>query len=153
MHSSESSTVTGGQEAATFTKEHFIEYIENHMGFWSTTDEDILGNIRRGFRQNHLAMWVKQKSLLKTIYGLHTSGTTASAAFIRKGGHLGNTSIVLGYQDECEVLWKGRPLTKDHKPENGDEIARIVQSDGKLVRKTGVPRVSFFQVIISDTLK
>jgi protein phosphatase 1D len=52
MHSSESSTVTGGggQEAATFAKEHLTDYIENQKGFWSNTDEDILGAIRRGFR-------------------------------------------------------------------------------------------------------
>jgi hypothetical protein len=61
-------------------------------------------------------MWVKSESLPKTVYGLHMSGTTASAAFIRKEryisrGHVSNTSIVLGYQDEGEVLWKGRPLT------------------------------------------
>lgn len=41
----------------------------------------------------------------KTVSGLpSTSGTTASVAFIRKGkiyiGHVGDSSIVLGYQDE-----------------------------------------------------
>ena len=40
-----------------------------------------------------------------------------------------------------ETVWKGRPLTRDHKPESADETARIVQSGGKVVSKSGVPRV------------
>jgi protein phosphatase 1D len=44
-------------------------------------------------------------------------------------------------QEEGEILWNGRPLSEDHKPENADEMARIVQSGGKVVRKAGVPRV------------
>jgi protein phosphatase 1D len=71
------------------------------------------------------------------------SGTTASVAFIRKGkiyiGHVGDSSIVLGYQDE--VLCEGRPLTRDHKPESAEDTARIVQSGGKVVRMAGVPKV------------
>jgi protein phosphatase 1D len=39
------------------------------------------------------------------------SGTTASVPFIRKGkiylSHVGDSSIVLGYQDEGEITWKG----------------------------------------------
>jgi protein phosphatase 1D len=49
--------------------------------------------------------------------------------------------LVLCYQDECEVLWKGRPLTKDHKPQSEEEAARIAQSGGKVARKAGMPRV------------
>lgn len=43
--------------------------------------------------------------------------------------------------NQGETVWKGRPLTRDHKPESADETARIVQSGGKVVSKSGVPRV------------
>lgn len=43
--------------------------------------------------------------------------------------------------NQGEAMWKGRPLTRDHKPESADETARIVQSGGKVVSKSGVPRV------------
>jgi hypothetical protein len=50
-------------------------------------------------------LFIFSESWPKTVYGLpSTSGTTASVAFIRKGkiyiGHVGDSSIVLGYQDE-----------------------------------------------------
>lgn len=49
--------------------------------------------------------FIFSESWPKTVYGLpSTSGTTASVAFIRKGkiyiGHVGDSSIVLGYQEE-----------------------------------------------------
>lgn len=50
-------------------------------------------------------LYIFSESWPKTVYGLpSTSGTTASVAFIRKGkiyiGHVGDSSIVLGYQEE-----------------------------------------------------
>jgi protein phosphatase 1D len=138
-----------GRTAATFAKRHLMNNIVDQTGFWSDTDEDILGAIRHGFRQTHLAMWAEKECLPKTVSGQHMSGTTASVAFIRKGkiyiGHVGDSSIVLGYQDEGEMLWKGRPFTRDHKPESADETARIVQSGGKVVRMEGVPKVVWNQ--------
>lgn len=47
----------GGREAATFAKEHLMDYIVNQKGFWSDKDEDILRAIRDGFLQTHLSMW------------------------------------------------------------------------------------------------
>ena len=44
--------------------------------------------------------------------------------------------IILG-----EKIWKARPLTVDHKPETHDEIRRIIGCGGKVVTKSGVPRV------------
>jgi protein phosphatase 1D len=81
----------------------------------------------------------------RTASGLpSTAGTTASIAFIRKGkiyiGHVGDSGIVLGYQ-ENDVLWKSKALTKDHKPECGVEMTRIQESGGKVISKSGVPRV------------
>lgn len=82
----------------------------------------------------------------KTASGLpSTAGTTASVAFIRHGkiyiGHVGDSGIVLGYQEAGCAEWKARPLTKDHKPENAQEMMRIEQCGGKVVAKSGVPRV------------
>lgn len=82
----------------------------------------------------------------RTASGLpSTAGTTASIAFIRKGkiyiGHVGDSAIILGYQDKDDPVWKSRALTKDHKPECGVEMSRIHESGGKVVSKSGVPRV------------
>lgn len=82
----------------------------------------------------------------KTASGLpSTAGTTASVAFIRKGkiyiGHVGDSGIVLGYQENGDKSWKAKPLTQDHKPECNIEKARIMNSGGKVITKSGVPRV------------
>lgn len=37
--------------------------------------------------------------------------------------------------------WRATALTKDHKPESGPEMVRIRESGGKVVSKSGVPRV------------
>lgn len=82
----------------------------------------------------------------KTASGLpSTAGTTASIAFIRHGkiyiGHVGDSGIVLGYQEDGEKHWRAKPLTLDHKPESHVERTRIMNSGGKVVNKAGVPRV------------
>uniref|UniRef100_A0A1B0CZW2 Uncharacterized protein n=1 Tax=Phlebotomus papatasi TaxID=29031 RepID=A0A1B0CZW2_PHLPP len=82
----------------------------------------------------------------KTPTGLpSTAGTTASVAFIRHGkiyiGHVGDSGIVLGYQEENNPQWKARQLTQEHKPESNVEKERIINSGGKVVTKSGVPRV------------
>ena len=80
----------------------------------------------------------------KTASGLpSTAGTTASIAFIRRGkiylGHVGDSAIILGFQDSNH--WIGKCLTRDHKPESPEESARIRRCGGKVVSKSGVPRV------------
>ena len=87
----------------------------------------------------------------KTASGLpSTAGTTASIAFIRRGkiyiGHVGDSAIVLGFQpgdsrDTQNSQWTGKCLTRDHKPECVEESRRIHKSGGKVVSKSGVPRV------------
>jgi protein phosphatase 1D len=37
--------------------------------------------------------------------------------------------------------WKARPLTRDHKPESFEEKIRIEECGGKVINKSGVPRV------------
>ncbi|KAK7792751.1 hypothetical protein R5R35_007069 [Gryllus longicercus] len=134
----------GGQQAATFAKEHLLDNIVNQKSFWSDKDAEVLRAIRDGFLQTHLAMWRQLDHWPKTAVGFpSTSGTTASIAFIRRGkiyiGHVGDSSIVLGYQEDGQ--WKGLPLTRDHKPESEEETQRIEQAGGKVVKKSGVPRV------------
>ena len=83
----------------------------------------------------------------KTASGLpSTAGTTASIAFIRRGkiyvGHVGDSAIVLGLQDPQDPQnWVCHPLTRDHKPESDEETKRIESCGGKVVSKSGVPRV------------
>ncbi|XP_071449145.1 protein phosphatase 1D [Hetaerina americana] len=136
----------GGREAASFAKEHLMDSIVSQKKFWSDDDEDVMKAIRDGFISTHYAMWRELEKWPKTLSGLpSTSGTTASIAFIRKGkiyiGHVGDSSVVIGYQNKGETEWKAKSLTRDHKPESEDETDRIKQCGGKVVYKSGVPRV------------
>ncbi|XP_036339386.1 uncharacterized protein LOC118748806 [Rhagoletis pomonella] len=136
----------GGAEAATFAKEHLMMQIINQKAFWSDSDHDVLRAIREGYIATHYAMWRDQENWPKTANGLlSTAGTTATIAFIRREkiyiGHVGDSGIVLGYQNEGEKFWRAKQLTVDHKPESAEERARIQRSGGKVVVKSGVPRV------------
>ncbi|CAH0549544.1 unnamed protein product [Brassicogethes aeneus] len=136
----------GGAEAAIFAKEHLMETIIRNKNFWSDDDEEVLRAIKEGYVTTHYAMWREQEKWPKTASGLpSTAGTTASVAFIRKGkiyiGHVGDSGIILGYQDPDSSDWKARQLTRDHKPENAEEMSRINACGGKVVAKSGVPRV------------
>ncbi|XP_055380627.1 protein phosphatase 1D [Condylostylus longicornis] len=139
--------VTGhSNQAAKFAKDHLLREIVNNKLFWSKYDSDVLRAIREGYISTHYAMWREQEKWPKTATGLpSTAGTTASVAFIfRKKiyiGHVGDSGIVLGYQEDGEKCWKAKPLTQDHKPECNVEKARIINAGGKVVTKSGVPRV------------
>lgn len=50
----------GGSEAATFAKEHLINWIVNQKQFWSESDDDILRAIREGYIATHYAMLGEQ---------------------------------------------------------------------------------------------
>ncbi|XP_017763126.1 PREDICTED: uncharacterized protein LOC108552938 [Eufriesea mexicana] len=136
----------GGGEAATFAKEHLMKVIVKQKNFWSDRDEDVLRAIKDGYVNTHYAMWRELDKWPRTASGLpSTAGTTASIAFIRKGkiylGHVGDSGIILGYQVDGDSQWHAEALTKDHKPESGPEMMRIRESGGKVVSKSGVPRV------------
>ncbi|XP_055608872.1 uncharacterized protein LOC129756124 [Uranotaenia lowii] len=142
----------GGAEASLYAKEHLMDTIVSQKLFWSENDDDVLKAIREGYIQTHYSMWREQDKWPKTSSGLpSTAGTTASIAFIRKGkiyiGHVGDSGIVLGYQKDKEALeegackWGATPLTEDHKPEAYAEKMRIMSCGGKVVTKSGVPRV------------
>ena len=140
----------GGREAAVFAKEHLMDFIVKQKIFWADDDESVLRAIREGFIQTHQAMWGELEKWPKTVSGLpSTAGTTASIAFIRRGkiyiGHVGDSAIVLGFDDSGndteEKVWKSEPLTRDHKPESDEESRRIEKSGGKVICKSGVPRV------------
>lgn len=44
---------------------------------------------------------------------------------------------ILGYQLPNSNEWRAKPLTRDHKPENVDEMIRIQECGGKVVAKAG----------------
>jgi serine/threonine protein phosphatase PrpC len=105
-----------------FARKRLIESIINHKGLYYDNVEDIVWDIRSGFRQTHLAMWTELHSWPISVYGVHLSGTTASVVIFKNGkiyrGRIGDSSVVLYYQREGKLLSKGH-LTKDHKPERG----------------------------------
>ena len=50
------------------------------------------------------------------------------------------TLTVVKDQDNPDI-WRAEPLTRDHKPESLEESERITQCGGKVICKSGVPRV------------
>ncbi|XP_022215020.2 uncharacterized protein LOC111069320 [Drosophila obscura] len=136
----------GGPEAAFFAKEHLMLEIVRQKQFWSDNDEDVLKAIREGYISTHFAMWREQEKWPRTANGhLSTAGTTATVAFMRREkiyiGHVGDSGIVLGYQQPNERQWRAKQLTTDHKPESHEEKSRIQRSGGMVAIKSGVPRV------------
>lgn len=135
----------GGKEAAHYAKDNLMDNIVSQRAFWSDDDEEVLEAIKEGFLQTHMNMWKVLDQWPRTASGWpSTSGTTASVAFIRKQkiyiGHVGDSGIVLGLEDPSGT-WRGEALTRDHKPESVAEKARITESGGKVINKSGVPRV------------
>jgi len=121
----------GGSEAAAYAKDHLLDTIIKDDAFWSKNDDDVLRAIRNGYVNTHIEMWknlgtyfnLEMLYIYFNIYTMfcylenwprtpsglpNTSGTTASIAFIMRGkiytGHVGDSCIVLGYQDEGSLL-------------------------------------------------
>jgi len=145
----------GGREAAQFAKENLMEYITKNSKFWSDDDDQVLRAIREGFIETQKAMWADLPKWRKTASGLpSTAGTTASICFIKRGklfiGHVGDSGIMLGERvenshDENSKRWVAKRLTHDHKPECEPELSRIQDAGGKVVSKSGVPRVVWYR--------
>lgn len=138
----------GGPEASRFARDNLLNEITKYDQFWSDSDDDVLFAIKSGFLDTHQAMWKELDNWPRTVSGLpSTSGTTASVAIIKKGklyiGHVGDSGIVLGCDEgpKNAVYMKPKCLTKDHKPDNPEERARIEKSGGSVVAKAGVQRV------------
>ena len=95
-----------------------MDNITKQQNFWSENDDLVLKSIREGFLKTQQDMWGDLENWAKTGSGLpSTAGTTASIAFIRRGkifvGHVGDSGIVLGEQDEERPdVWNCKPLTK-----------------------------------------
>ena len=137
-----------------------MEYITKNSKFWSDDDENVLRAIREGFLETQKAMWKDLPTWRKTASGLpSTAGTTASICFIKRGklfiGHVGDSGIILGERDPFNNTstgrWRSKRLTHDHKPECEPELSRIKQAGGKVVEKSGVPRVVWL-VFFTNTL-
>lgn len=48
----------------------------------------------------------------------------------------------MGYtENEDDTNWRAMPLTQEHKPECNIEKSRIINAGGKVITKSGVPRV------------
>lgn len=141
----------GGREAALYAKDHLMDSITKQKQFWSDDDDSVLKAIREGFLSTQQAMWADLPNWKKTASGMpSTAGTTASVCFIKRGklfiGHCGDSGIVMGQRDAFNpTKWKAKRLTTDHKPESDEELARIESAGGKVVNKSGVPRVVWYR--------
>ena len=128
-----------------------MELITKNTKFWSDDDDTVLKAIREGFLETQKQMWSDLPKWRKTPSGLpSTAGTTASICFIKRGklfvGHVGDSGIILGQRDPLnEHNWVAKRLTTDHKPESDAELSRIQEAGGKVVSKSGVPRVVWYR--------
>ena len=91
----------GGFHAAQYAKENLLHEITRRSRFWSTNDSDVLAAIKEGFLSTNNRMREVADSWPKTVFGRpSTSGTTATAVFIRNGrvfvGYVGDSSAVCG---------------------------------------------------------
>ncbi|XP_053310550.1 protein phosphatase 1D [Spea bombifrons] len=136
----------GGREAAHFARDHLWGFIRKQKGFMSLDPEEVCAAIRKGFVACHHAMWKKLPEWPKTMTGLpSTSGTTASVVIIRGNkmyvAHVGDSGVVLGFQNNPKEDLKAVEVTQDHKPELPKERARIEGLGGSVINKSGVNRV------------
>ncbi|CAL1528704.1 unnamed protein product [Lymnaea stagnalis] len=137
----------GGPEASAFCRDNLLNEIIKYDGFWTDDDKKVLDAIRKGFLDTHRAMWNVLDSWLKSVIGPCLAGTTATITIIKQGklysGHVGHSALVLGENDLCGGgnLFQAICITKDHKPDDPDERLRIEDSGGKVIVKSGVPRV------------
>ncbi|KAL4002347.1 Protein phosphatase 2C family protein [Acanthocheilonema viteae] len=133
----------GGSEASDYVRKHLLKNIQSQYGF-DGDDEQMLGAIKKGFVETHLAMWKVVDDWPLTSSGYtSTAGTTASCTFIRRGkiftGHVGDSAVILGEMSDGEI--KASSLTIDHKPDNSLEVQRINSAGGTVMKKSGVTRV------------
>lgn len=59
----------GGSEAAKFAKEHLLEEVTKHKGFWSNEDAEVEKAIRDGFLSTHKLMWKSVGKAALCFYG------------------------------------------------------------------------------------
>ncbi|XP_045171809.2 uncharacterized protein LOC123533902 [Mercenaria mercenaria] len=139
----------GGGEASKYARDYLLDEITKYDCFWSDNDDDILFAIKSAFMDTHLGMWKEVDKWPRTASGLpSTAGTTASICIIKNSklyiGHVGDSAIVLGCNESKSdkiVRPKAKLLTKEHKPDDPDELKRIELSGGQVVAKSGVQRV------------
>jgi protein phosphatase 1D len=138
----------GGAEAAQYAKTHLYSHIVEQSEFWSANDDEcVLNAIKKGFVKCHLNMWDECSKWPKTQQYASTSGCTATVLFIRNSkayiGHIGDSSLIIGYKNSnINSSWLANKLTKDHKPDDLNELNRIYESGGTVkMSKTGLNRV------------
>ncbi|XP_052801002.1 uncharacterized protein LOC128231825 [Mya arenaria] len=140
----------GGGEASKYARDYLLDEITKYDCFWSDNDDDILYAIKSAFLDTHYGMWKEVDKWPKTGSGLpSTAGTTASIAIIKNSklyiGHVGDSAIIIGRNQPKKEKHVGvrsaQMLTKDHKPDDPTELARIESSGGQVVAKSGVQRV------------
>lgn len=145
----------GGSQASHYCKQHLYWSIIQQDAFWSNEPAKVLAAIKSGFVTCHNDMWTQLPTWPRTASGLpSTSGTTATIVFIKGSrvfvGHVGDSGLVVGITSSKkrgggdgggELLWEGRKMTRDHKPEDPIELKRIQGVGGAVQTKSGVNRV------------
>ncbi|ODM94940.1 Protein phosphatase 1D [Orchesella cincta] len=142
-----------GSEAATYVESRLLELITSNKHFNSDDDTQILKAIKKGYTKLQKDMkfhwmnnWPKSKCGNPSV-----SGTTASVVLIKNGKlyvvHVGDSAIVLGYQDPESPVWKAETLTKDHLADSPVELKRIEHCGGKVKmdKNNGIPKVIWKQ--------
>ena len=149
----------GGTEAAKYARDHLIKTIRESPKFWSGIDDQVVSAIREGFHKVHEAMYKEMWPhwMTRKPEQLCFLGTTASICFVTRGklfvANVGDSGIVLARKDPQEpIKWRANRMTKDHRPEDEVEFARICSAGGKVVRAHDMQKVVWSKPTINVNL-
>ena len=82
-----------------------------------------------------------KKSRIETSF----SGTTSTSVLLMDNrllcANIGDSRAILGYSDKC-IDWRLKPLSRDHKPDDPVEKARIVAHGGRVMSYKGANGIS-----------
>ncbi|KAI6239123.1 Protein phosphatase 1D [Aphelenchoides fujianensis] len=139
----------GGPEAAEHVKRILWPMIRDSEDFQSGDDSAILNTMKNSFLRIHDEMRDERAKWPSRGNGFEsTAGTTCSVAYIFNQkiytAHAGDSRITLVSGNE-ETL-TGADLTKDHKPEDPNEKARIEEDGGAVTLWTPCARVLWKRV-------
>ncbi|CAL8105182.1 unnamed protein product [Orchesella dallaii] len=135
-----------GDEASFYAKANLKKHIIAQEEFWNDDDASITSAIKKGFVSCQDAMWHQSLQWPRPSSDSPSlSGTSASVVIFTRGkifiGHVGDSKVVLGYQDPNSQHWIGQAMTTIHRPGDPKERAMIEAAGGKVSWKGGLANV------------
>ena len=136
----------GGKEAAEYAKDNLINAITESPKFWSGDDSQVLTAIREGYTSvqqvMYKYMWKRWKRGAQGQPSI--AGTTATICFVMRGklfiANVGDSGLVLASSTpQRPYQWKAKRLTKDHRPDDPKEYARVRSAGARTIKTVDMP--------------